>query len=98
MGKVKGLMIEREERTSNRKRIKELESLLEDAELKCLFYEENLDRKLLEKSHKNNKELRKKVKDLESQVACWRRVGVWMYNTMTMSQLEMMEVEGLDIP
>eukprot|EP01051_Picozoa_sp_SAG22_P040794 SAG22_NODE_22206_length_246_cov_811.496599_1_plen_31_part_10 len=31
MGKVKGLMIEREERTSNRKRIKELESLLEDA-------------------------------------------------------------------
>eukprot|EP01046_Picozoa_sp_COSAG06_P095353 COSAG06_NODE_41475_length_391_cov_0.698630_1_plen_78_part_10 len=73
MGKVKGLMIEREERTSNRKRIKELESLLEDAELKCLFYEENLDRKTLEKSHANNKELRNRVKKLESELRVSQR-------------------------
>eukprot|EP01051_Picozoa_sp_SAG22_P027804 SAG22_NODE_9496_length_588_cov_2.435318_1_plen_66_part_10 len=66
MGKVKALIIEKEERASNLARIRELESLLEDAELRCLFYEENSDRKLLEKSHANNKELRKRVKKLES--------------------------------
>eukprot|EP01051_Picozoa_sp_SAG22_P007622 SAG22_NODE_542_length_9294_cov_156.554649_10_plen_92_part_00 len=73
MGKVKALMIDREERASDRKRIKELESLLENAEFKCLYYEENEDRTLLERSHKNNKELRKRIKELESELRVSQR-------------------------
>eukprot|EP01051_Picozoa_sp_SAG22_P018037 SAG22_NODE_2930_length_2096_cov_157.828743_3_plen_94_part_00 len=75
MGKVKALMIEKAERASDRKRIKELEEALDNAEFKCLYYEdtENPDRKLLEKSHKNNKELRKRIQELESELRVSQR-------------------------